>query len=161
MSRLLLILFALTLSACATASPEREAPDSRPLVILVGVDGFRPDYLDRGVTPTLGGLRADGAFAAMRPSFPSVTFPNHYTLVTGLHPDRHGIVNNTMADVDLGRFSLGNAAAVTNGCSVQRRNSSSPAGPFSASPKARKWNGRKATSSSPETRCTRKAHHAG
>ncbi|MFN3816993.1 ectonucleotide pyrophosphatase/phosphodiesterase [Brevundimonas sp.] len=115
MSRLLLILFALALSACATATPERAAPDARPLVILVGVDGFRPDYLDRGVTPTLSGLKAGGAFAAMRPSFPSVTFPNHYTLVTGLHPDRHGIVNNTMVDADLGRFALGNAAAVTNG----------------------------------------------
>jgi predicted AlkP superfamily pyrophosphatase or phosphodiesterase len=120
MSRLLLILFAVTLSACATMAPEGGAPargatGERPLVILVGIDGFRPDYLDRGVTPTLSRLRAGGAFAAMRPSFPSVTFPNHYTLVTGLHPDRHGIVNNTMVDAELGRFSLGNAAAVTNG----------------------------------------------
>lgn len=115
MSRLLLILLALSLSACATLDQELAAPDARPLVILIGVDGFRPDYLERGVTPTLNGLRADGAFAVMRPSFPSVTFPNHYTLVTGLHPDHHGIVNNTMADAELGRFSLGNAAAVTNG----------------------------------------------
>lgn len=117
MSRLLLILLALTVSACATLSPERERAGAadRPLVILVGIDGFRADYLERGVTPTLSALRADGAFAAMRPSFPSVTFPNHYTLVTGLHPDRHGIVNNTMMDAELGRFSLGNAAAVTNG----------------------------------------------
>ncbi|MFN4297650.1 MAG: ectonucleotide pyrophosphatase/phosphodiesterase [Brevundimonas sp.] len=115
MSRLLLILLALTLSACATTAPERAATEDRPLVILVGIDGFRPDYLERGVTPTLSRLRAEGAFAAMRPSFPSVTFPNHYTLVTGLHPDRHGLVNNTMVDAELGRFALGNAAAVTNG----------------------------------------------
>ena len=115
MPRLLLILFALTLSACATAAPERPERAGDPLVILVSIDGFRPDYLDRGVTPTLNALKADGAFAVMRPSFPSVTFPNHYTLVTGLHPDRHGIVGNTMVDADLGRFSLGNAAAVTNG----------------------------------------------
>ena len=115
MLRLLLILFALTLSACATSAPERPERAGDPLVILVGIDGFRPDYLDRGVTPTLNALKADGAFAVMRPSFPSVTFPNHYTLVTGLHPDRHGIVGNTMVDADLGRFSLGNAAAVTNG----------------------------------------------
>ena len=115
MSRLLLILFALTLSACATAAPERPERAGDPLVILVSIDGFRPDYLERGVTPTLNALKADGAFAVMRPSFPSVTFPNHYTLVTGLHPDRHGIVNNTMIDADLGRFSLGNADAVTNG----------------------------------------------
>ncbi|MEH6664320.1 MAG: ectonucleotide pyrophosphatase/phosphodiesterase [Brevundimonas sp.] len=115
MSRLLLILFALALSACATTPPGGAATQDRPLVILVGIDGFRADYLDRGVTPTLSGLRAGGAFAAMRPSFPSVTFPNHYTLVTGLHPDRHGIVNNTMLDADLGRFYLGNPAAVTDG----------------------------------------------
>jgi predicted AlkP superfamily pyrophosphatase or phosphodiesterase len=115
MSRVLLILFALLLSACATAAPERVARDTRPLVILISIDGFRPDYLDRGVTPALNALKADGAFAVMRPSFPSVTFPNHYTLVTGLHPDRHGIVGNTMIDAELGRFSLGNAAAVTDG----------------------------------------------
>ncbi|MGJ3627185.1 alkaline phosphatase family protein [Sphingomonas sp. MMS24-JH45] len=60
------------------------------------IDGFRPDYLDRGVTPTLERLRRGGVFAAMRPSFPSKTFPIHWTLVTGLHPDRHGIVANTM-----------------------------------------------------------------
>ena len=39
---------------------------------------------------------ADGATGPMRPSFPSLTFPNHYTLVTGLHPDHHGIVGNAM-----------------------------------------------------------------
>ena len=117
MSRLLLILFALTLTltACATTAPEQPEGAGVPLVILVSIDGFRADYLDRVVTPTLNTLKADGAFAVMRPSFPSVTFPNHYTLVTGLHPDRHGIVGNTMVDADLGRFSLGNAAAVTNG----------------------------------------------
>lgn len=69
-----------------------------PVTILVSIDGFRPDYLDRGVTPTLARLRREGVFAPMRPSFPSKTFPNHWTIVTGLHPDRHGIVANTMED---------------------------------------------------------------
>lgn len=70
----------------------------RPL-ILISIDGFRADYLERGVSPTLSALAADGVRAeAMRPSFPSLTFPNHYTLVTGLRPDRNGIVNNTMED---------------------------------------------------------------
>ena len=69
-----------------------------PVTILVSIDGFRPDYLDRGVTPNLGRLRAGGVFASMRPSFPSVTFPNHWTLVTGLRPDRSGIVGNKMQD---------------------------------------------------------------
>jgi len=71
---------------------------AQPVTILVAIDGFRPDYLDRGVTPRLNQLKAQGASAAMRPSFPSVTFPNHYTLVTGLRPDKHGIVGNSMED---------------------------------------------------------------
>jgi predicted AlkP superfamily pyrophosphatase or phosphodiesterase len=71
----------------------------QPLVILISIDGFRADYLDRGLTPNIAALAAQGVRAqAMRPSFPSVTFPNHYTLVTGLYPDHHGVVNNTMED---------------------------------------------------------------
>src|SRR5690606_37522117 len=50
----------------------------------------------------------------MTPSYPSLTFPNHYTLVTGLRPDHHGIVNNTMRDPVLGDFSLRNRAAVSD-----------------------------------------------
>jgi ectonucleotide pyrophosphatase/phosphodiesterase family protein 5 len=86
-------------------------------VILVSIDGFRPDYLERGVTPNLNQLAAGGARATgMLPSFPSVTFPNHYTLVTGLRPDHHGIVDNTMTDAGIPgvRFSMSNAAAVTD-----------------------------------------------
>ncbi|RZM21883.1 MAG: alkaline phosphatase family protein, partial [Sphingomonas sp.] len=86
--------------ATATAAPQGAQPLAvrAPVTILVSIDGFRPDYLDRGVTPNLNRLRAGGVFAAMRPSFPSVTFPNHWTLVTGLRPDRSGIVGNTMED---------------------------------------------------------------
>ena len=69
-----------------------------PVTILVSIDGFRSDYLDRGATPNLSRLAASGVQAAMRPSFPSVTFPNHWTLVTGLRPDRSGIVGNKMED---------------------------------------------------------------
>ena len=97
---------ALALSACATAPTPppasiATAPTTgarQPVVILVSIDGFRPDYLDRGVTPRLNALAADGIAAPMRPSFPSKTFPNHWTLVTGLVPDHHGIVGNTMID---------------------------------------------------------------
>lgn len=87
------LLLALTLLfAGAVAAAER------PATILIGIDGFRADDLDRGVTPVLSGLAAEGARAAMRPSFPSKTFPNHYALVTGLRPDRNGIVDNTFED---------------------------------------------------------------
>ncbi len=74
---------------------------SAPL-ILVSIDGFRWDYLNRGISPNLSGLAAKGVRAErMLPSFPSITFPNHYTLVTGLYPDHHGIVNNTFEDAHL------------------------------------------------------------
>jgi predicted AlkP superfamily pyrophosphatase or phosphodiesterase len=68
------------------------------VTILISIDGFRPDYLERGITPNLNALVAAGVSAPMAPSFPSKTFPNHYTLVTGLRPDRHGIVDNDMED---------------------------------------------------------------
>jgi predicted AlkP superfamily pyrophosphatase or phosphodiesterase len=86
------------------------------LLILVSIDGYRADYLDRGHSPALAALAADGVRAAgMRPVFPSLTFPNHYTLVTGLYPDQHGMVNNTMHDPVLGSFSPPNRAANTDG----------------------------------------------
>ncbi len=90
---------------------------AQPL-ILISIDGFRPDYLGRGVTPVLSKLAHDGVLAAqgMRPSFPSLTFPNHYTLVTGLTPDHHGVVNNTMTDERIPDvlFSLSNRAALAD-----------------------------------------------
>jgi predicted AlkP superfamily pyrophosphatase or phosphodiesterase len=90
------VLAALVLGACATWSPA--PPSARPLVVLISIDGFRADYLDRGVTPALSKLAAQGVRAAMRPSFPSKTFPNHYAIVTGLRPDRNGIVDNNIYD---------------------------------------------------------------
>ena len=87
----------------------------QPLLILVSLDGFHPDYLQRGLTPTLNRLAAEGTRARwLEPSFPSKTFPNHYSLVTGLVPDHHGIVDNTMLDPELGRFSLRNRDAVSD-----------------------------------------------
>lgn len=84
-------------------------------LILISLDGFRADYLDRGVSPTLSALAKDGVRAeAMRPSFPSVTDPNHYTLLTGLRPDEHGIVNNTMEDPAIGTFILTDQAVTSD-----------------------------------------------
>jgi predicted AlkP superfamily pyrophosphatase or phosphodiesterase len=81
-------------SAAAPQPAERRAP----VTILVSIDGFHPDYLDRGATPNLDALAAQGVAAAMQPSFPSKTFPNHWALVTGEYPDRNGISANTMED---------------------------------------------------------------
>lgn len=82
----------------APASTRSTAQTHAPVTILVSIDGFRPDYLDRGVTPNLSRLVSEGMSAAMRPSFPSKTFPNHWAIVTGVRPDRSGIVANTMED---------------------------------------------------------------
>jgi predicted AlkP superfamily pyrophosphatase or phosphodiesterase len=69
-----------------------------PVTILISIDGFRPDYLDRDITPNMSALAKSGVRGRMQPSFPTKTFPNHYTLVTGLRPDTHGITGNTMID---------------------------------------------------------------
>ena len=63
-------------------------------VVVLSMDGFRSDYPLYAHTPTLDSLARVGVKAAFRPSFPSVTFPNHYSMATGLHPDHHGLVNN-------------------------------------------------------------------
>ncbi len=102
----------LSLALLLGFAPPLQAQQSEPITILVSIDGFRPDYLDRGITPRLSELRETGVFAPMRPSFPSKTFPNHYTIVTGLRPDHHGITGNAMIDpARPGQmFSLGNPA---------------------------------------------------
>lgn len=87
-----------------------------PPLLLISIDGFRANYLERDKSPTLDALAKGGVRAEwMQPSFPSLTFPNHYTLVTGLYPDHHGIINNTMYDPALGKFSLGRSKAVRDG----------------------------------------------
>jgi predicted AlkP superfamily pyrophosphatase or phosphodiesterase len=79
------------------------------------MDGFRSDYPARAYTPTLDSLASAGVKSAFRPSFPSVTFPNHYTLATGLHPDHHGLVNNFFYAPDLDLiYRIGDNAVVTN-----------------------------------------------
>jgi predicted AlkP superfamily pyrophosphatase or phosphodiesterase len=94
-------LIVLLLAGCTAqppAQPAQKNPNYSPL-ILISFDGYRADYIDRGLSPTLAGLAKDGVHAqAMRSAFPTLTFPNHYTIVTGLYPDHHGIVNNRMVD---------------------------------------------------------------
>lgn len=97
----LLLLMGLVLmlpNAALAAGKPRPSPPA--LTILISMDGFRADYMTRGLTPNLTALAKAGvtAPAGMRPSFPSLTFPNHYTLVTGLRPDRNGVVDNVMRD---------------------------------------------------------------
>lgn len=79
-----------------TNSPEQQ---KKPYVILISVDGFRYDYAQKFKAKHLQALAAEGVSAAsMIPSFPSLTFPNHYSIVTGLYPSHHGIVHNRFYD---------------------------------------------------------------
>ena len=75
--------------------------------VIVSLDGFRWDYPQMYDTPFLDSLGRRGVRAVMRPSFPSKTFPNHYTLATGLVPDHHGIIANKFYDVASGRTFSG------------------------------------------------------
>ncbi|MBS0570523.1 MAG: alkaline phosphatase family protein [Proteobacteria bacterium] len=85
------------LAGCARA-PHQPARPYSPL-ILISIDGYRADYITRGLSPNLATLASKGVRAeAMKPAFPTLTFPNHYTIVTGLYPDHHGIVNNRFTD---------------------------------------------------------------
>ncbi|XP_068207245.1 venom phosphodiesterase-like isoform X2 [Palaemon carinicauda] len=80
---------------------QEECPPSfkQPPLILVSMDGFRAEYLIRGLTPTIAALARKGVRAPyMKPSYPTITFPNHYTIATGLYPPAHGIVANKFFD---------------------------------------------------------------
>ncbi len=83
---------------------------AEPRVLLISIDGLHPSALTAQHAPTLLALAAEGSHAekGMVPAYPSLTFPNHYTLVTGLAPEKHGIVANEMRDPKIARrFSLG------------------------------------------------------
>jgi len=86
-------------------------------VLLISVDGFRWDYFQKADTPNLDKLIEEGVKAeSLKPVFPSKTFPNHYTIVTGLYPEHHGIVSNRMYDPNMNAyFSLGDRNAVSDG----------------------------------------------
>jgi len=86
-----------TLMAVGCRAPDR--PNQETL-ILISIDGFRPDYLEWYDAPNLSALAREGVSApdGMLPVFPSKTFPNHYSIVTGLYPSSSGMLSNTMYD---------------------------------------------------------------
>ncbi|MEO6245463.1 MAG: ectonucleotide pyrophosphatase/phosphodiesterase [Opitutaceae bacterium] len=97
-------LFLALLASHVTAG--RGAAVESPL-ILISLDGFRWDYLEKyaAEAPTLRALRQGGVAArGLIPVFPSNTFPNHYSIVTGLRPAHHGIMNNVFFDPKVGRY---------------------------------------------------------
>lgn len=88
--------------------------DLKQTVILISLDGFRYDYLEKYKPPTLSRLARQGVQAKwMIPSFPTKTFPNHYTIATGLYPENHGLVENNVYDFGV-IFTMSKRAEVQN-----------------------------------------------
>jgi len=102
------LLFLLLLAKSCDGAEENitdPASQARPLVLLISIDGFSIDYLQQFSTPTLDSLAQVGISAdALIPVFPSKTFPNHYTQVTGLYPRNHGIISNRMYDREFDEY---------------------------------------------------------
>ena len=122
---LIVILITLSFSSCKSSSNLTEptltrnskASLQKPYVILVSLDGFRWDYVDKYKPPHLTEFIAKGVRSeSLIPSFPSKTFPNHYTIATGMYPDKHGIIGNYFysykKDVT---YKLGNREMVEDG----------------------------------------------
>ncbi len=98
--------------------PNSEWAQNQHYLVLVSLDGFRWDYAKRDNAKNLLSLGKSGVWApeGMFPSYPSLTFPNHYTIVTGLYPEHTGIVANSFLDpVRNARYSMSDAKAVTDG----------------------------------------------
>ncbi len=93
------------------------AQQDKPYVLLISLDGFRYDYAERDHATNLLAFGKSGVTAkALIPSFPSTTFPNHYTIVTGLYPAHHGIVDNSFWDpARNAEFKISNSASTTDG----------------------------------------------
>lgn len=110
---LLLVLFLSSCNLQLNKAKKTTVPNGyEPTLILVSFDGCRHDYQDSAFTPALDkmaklGVKADG----LQTVFPSKTFPNHISIVTGLHPEHHGIISNRIYDAKTGDwYKLSNGA---------------------------------------------------
>ena len=98
--------------------PNSAKAQAQHYVVLVSLDGFRWDYAKRDGATHLLALGKQGVWApeGMLPSYPSLTFPNHFTIVTGLYPEHHGLVANSFLDPDRqARYAIADPQAVTDG----------------------------------------------
>lgn len=109
---LFLLIAVVGLVSIAKFQPAEKTPN----VILISFDGFRHDYVQKYNAPNFKKFINEGVSAeAMLPSYPSKTFPNHYSIVTGMYPDTHGLVDNNFYDSELDiRYSIGNRKVVEN-----------------------------------------------
>ncbi len=106
--RLFLLVVLAASAGCRAPRHAEPSQHAQHKVLLVSLDGFRADYIQRPAAARLRELAARGVRAErMVPAFPSKTFPNHYTIVTGLYPEHHGIVANAIWDDVIGkRFTI-------------------------------------------------------
>lgn len=111
---LVLCCFFVSLSVYSAQSKPKLQSDS---LLLISIDGFAQDYFRRYKAPVLHRLAQGGVTAArMQPAFPTKTFPNHYSIATGLYPAHHGIVENNIYDADFDAvFRMNKPEEVTNG----------------------------------------------
>jgi len=122
---LILVISTLSLTSCKTkVTPKPITPLTnskevlkKPYLILVSLDGFRWDYVAKYKPPHLSNFIKNGVKAtSLIPSFPSKTFPNHYTIATGMYPDKNGIVGNTFYSYKKKAFySIGKRETVEDG----------------------------------------------
>ena len=122
---LVLVLGAIAFSSCksstnvigSTPTTNSKTSLKKPYLILISLDGFRWDYVERFNPSHLSTFIKNGVKAeSLIPSFPSKTFPNHYTIATGMYPDKHGILGNSFysSAKDL-TYSIGNREIVEDG----------------------------------------------
>nr|HQV32167.1 ectonucleotide pyrophosphatase/phosphodiesterase [Calditrichia bacterium] len=102
-----ILLFFLAMTAVMMANP-------KDYTILISFDGFRWDYVHRDLTPNIARMAREGVSASsLEPVFPSKTFPNHLSIVTGMYPENHGIIMNSFSDPATGEtYRLGDSVSV-------------------------------------------------
>ncbi len=93
---------------------EHNTKQSDKYVVVLSMDGFRYDYQTLAKTPNLDQMDKEGLSGKLRPCYPSLTFPNHYSMATGLYPNNHGIVANTFWLPNDERYKLGDRKSVEN-----------------------------------------------
>ncbi len=115
MKKLIIAIFVLII--IFPSCKKKKEKNSQPYLVIWSLDGFRWDYPKTATTPTLDSLKKAGVIAeSLKPSFPTKTFPNHYTLATGLYPDHHGIVLNSFYAPDLEKsYSIRDRESIANG----------------------------------------------
>src|SRR6056297_11518 len=112
--RSLLITVIACLPILYSCGSEQNRNTEEPKLLLISIDGFHPDYVDKYETPNIDLLAETGVLADyLVPVFPTKTFPNHYSIATGLYTENSGLIANNMYDAEMDEYySLGNREAV-------------------------------------------------